>query len=384
MKITMICAALPPQLDGLGDYTAQLAAELVQRNRVTVLTCEGEQHKSIPGVKIVPAFRPDLPGSCVRLLPFIEAEAPDWVVLQYQPFAYGKWGRNLYLPHVMAQMKRQMPVVRQAVMVHEPFVPIEDWKRAIMTTWQRWQLWQLGHSADVVFFSIDPWAQRFRRWFPGKPVLHLPVGANIPRVAVSRSGGTRPVGNIGRISGSRHFWHGACPSRLLNYAYDAVVAVRNSGRQVVVLYMGPHGQTVQQVMGDIPLIAEGPLDAEEISRRFAAVDIYLAPFDDGISTRRGSLMAALQHGVATVGTCGSRTDTLLKQEDGSAFLLAEAHSSDEFCAHTLRLAQSADLRRQIGTQGQRLYETRFAWPQIAKQMLSAFTDHASISARKML
>ena len=268
-------------------------------------------------------------------------------------------------------------------MVHEPFVPIESWKRAIMTTWQRWQLWQLGHSADVVFFSIDPWVQRFRKWFPGKPVLHLPVGSSIPYVAVSAQEARARLG-IPEETIVMGFFGTAHASRLLNYVYDAAVAVRASGRQVRVLYMGPHGQVVRQAMGDIPLLAEGPLEAEEISRRFAALDIYLAAFDDGISARRSSLMTSLQHGVSTVGTWGERTDALLKQEDGSAFLLSEAHSSGEFCNHALRLAQNPDLRRQIGAQGQRLYETRFAWPQIAKQMLSAFTTHASVSARKML
>ena len=34
----MIAAALPPQLDGIGDYSARVAAELAHSAEVTVLT----------------------------------------------------------------------------------------------------------------------------------------------------------------------------------------------------------------------------------------------------------------------------------------------------------------------------------------------------------
>ena len=106
MKITLIAAALPPQLDGIGDYTAQLAEELARTTCVSVLTCTEQSHTPLPGVKIVPAFDPAKPETCVRLPALIQAESPDWVVLQYQPFAYGKWGRNLYLPRAMAQAQK--------------------------------------------------------------------------------------------------------------------------------------------------------------------------------------------------------------------------------------------------------------------------------------
>jgi len=114
----------------------------------------------------------------------IETDTPDWLLLQYNPFSYGRWGLNLDLPLVIRDIKRRQPFIRIALMGHEPFVPISNWRSAIMTTWQRWQLWMLGRSADVVFFSIQPWARKFQTWWPNKPVLHLPVGSNIPRLPI--------------------------------------------------------------------------------------------------------------------------------------------------------------------------------------------------------
>ena len=186
LKIHVISAALPPQLDGIGDYTANLAAELARSVTVKVFT--GAQAPTpIPGVRVETALTVDEPRSVWNLAAGVAADPPDWVLLQYQPFSYGRWGLNLHLPRVMRQIKRRHPRTRFALMVHEPFVPIDCWQNAVMTTWQRWQLWMLGRAADTVFFSIEPWAQKFAIWFPGKPVRPLPVGSNIPLVALSRA-----------------------------------------------------------------------------------------------------------------------------------------------------------------------------------------------------
>ena len=125
-------------------------------------------------------------------------------------------------------------------MVHEPFVPVESWSTAVMTTWQRAQLWMLGQSADLLFFSIAPWAERFRRWFPETPVHHLPVSSNVPRTSTSRQAAREEIGLaaddfvIG-VFGSAH------PSRLLHFIRAAVARIRADVRDVRVLYIGGAG-----------------------------------------------------------------------------------------------------------------------------------------------
>ena len=51
MKIHIIAAALPPQLDGIGDYSALLAAELARCVEVTLLSGAGPDATCIPGVR---------------------------------------------------------------------------------------------------------------------------------------------------------------------------------------------------------------------------------------------------------------------------------------------------------------------------------------------
>ena len=367
-SVCIISPALPPSLNGIGDYTALLAQELARSAEVHILTAEDRRHASIADVNIVPAFAPTEPATVWRILQHVESIRPDWVILQYQPFCYGRWGLNLHLPLMVRKIKERSPGTRFALMAHEDFVPVISWKFAVMTTWQRWQLWSLGRSADLVLFSIQPWVDKYRGWFPGKPVRHLPVGSNIPLVGLSAVEARErlgiPMGHIVLgLFGTAH----AC--RLLHLVRGAASAVRQGGRDVILLYMGPDAESIRGQLGDVPVRAEGPLPAEEVSRRFAAVDVALAPFVDGVSTRRTSLMTGLQHGVATIGTRGPLTDAALLEENERALVLADVGSPADFQGQVVRLAADAGLRRRLGREARTFYEREFAWERVSGRLL---------------
>lgn len=370
MRMAVISAALPPQVNGIGDYTARIAEELAKSVTVSILTAQGHAHTPIANVPIFPVFRADQPASVKAIAAPIQQEKPDWILLQYNPFSYGAYGLNLHLPHILGRLRKKLPATRLAVMVHEPFVPPAGPKNLTMSTWQRWQLWQLGRTAHVMFFSIDVWAQRFRRWFPHTSVHHLPVGSSIPQITIAREEARQRLGIaegtlVLGLFGTAHV------SRLLNFVQSATQSVCRTGQAVVVLYMGPHGPVVREALGGVPLIAEGPLPAEEISRRFAAIDINLSPYSDGVSTRRTAMMTALQHGIATVGTDGLSTDAMLREQNGKALLLAEATNGEAFSQQVILLASDTTRRTGLGLAGHSLYRREFAWDKIGKRLLDA-------------
>jgi glycosyltransferase involved in cell wall biosynthesis len=378
-KITIIAAGLPPKLDGIGDYTANLAAELTKQCDVTVLTAYAEELWPIPGVVIKPVFTKANRASVKNIAVEIKSDPPDWVILQYNPFAYGKWGLNLFLPAAVAQIKRDCPQTRFALMVHEPFVPVLDIKHAIMTIWQRWQLWSLGRSADVVFFSIDPWVKKFRRWFPSKEVVHLPVGSNMPHIQTTRAAERVRLGIADHVVVLGYFgtFHNF---RMPNWVGDAAECLKRSGYNPLVLYVGPHSENVCRAIGRANVRAEGLLSPENVSRCLTAVDIYLAPFMDGISSRRTTFLSALQHGLPTVGTENYNTDRMLSDQNGTSFLLAGAHSKEEFNQYVISLARDKELRSTISLGAERFFEANFSWPRIARRLLGALDSVAKPSS----
>ena len=128
-------------------------------------------------------------------------------------------------------------------------------------------------------------------------------------------------------------------------------------------------------MGDgVAITADGPHPAEEVSRRLAAIDIFLATYSDGVSTRRGAMMAALQHGLAVVGTLGHHTDAELSAAHGEALWLVPINDPKAFDAAVVRLAEDEGARSALGRRGRQLFDRRYAWPAIARQMLAALAD----------
>src|SRR4051794_30823895 len=112
MKIQIAAAALPPLIDGIGDYTAGLATQLSRSADVHVLTTCEHPVNPIPGVRISPAFSPGVRRSVRRLTGFVAAERPDWFVLEFNQFSFGRWGLNPFLPAVLRRIRRTWPAMR--------------------------------------------------------------------------------------------------------------------------------------------------------------------------------------------------------------------------------------------------------------------------------
>lgn len=369
MRIAIVCARPTSAIDGIGDHTRNLSAALADRAEIAVITFATD-HGTLPDSDV--CLRLSRPSDTWRLARALAADPPDWLFLQYNPFSYGRWGLNLALPRVVHALKARHPRLRVALMVHEPFVPMTSWKLALMTTWQRWQLWQLGRAADAIFFSIEPWMRRFAGWFPDKAVMHLPVGSNIPRVSSARAQTRRQLGldDGALVLGTFGSGH---PSSLLELAGTAVQAIRARGTDAIVLCIGTGSGRAARMLSEIPVVDLGALPAEEVSQHFAAMDLYLAPFSDGVSTRRGSFMVGLQHGVATVTTVGPSTDDVLARANGTAFLAACVGDREEFVRAVLRLVEDADLRHELGRTAAPFYATHFDWNHAADTVMRVLT-----------
>src|SRR4051794_2376233 len=92
--ISLIAPALPPLVDGIGDYAARLAGALCRSSEICVFTTSAEPCSPIPGVRIIPAFDPKRRKTVRNLREVVSEHRPDWVILQFNQFSYGKWGLN--------------------------------------------------------------------------------------------------------------------------------------------------------------------------------------------------------------------------------------------------------------------------------------------------
>lgn len=372
MNIDLVFPVLPPTLDGIGDHTARLAEALGATDQVRVL-CAQPDHTPLPGVEVIPAFDLHTRRGIQHLRESVLEHPPDWMLVQFNQFSYGRWGLNPFLPLTLYQIKRACPSLQLAWLAHEDFMPATNLKFALMSTWQRAQFWALGHLADHIFFTTDYWVDAYRSWFPNTPIQRLAVGSNIPDVNASRDIERArleldPDAFVVGYFGSLH------NSRLLPTLHATLRRLRATNDRLVVLYVGPQGDELRATLHDVPVHDAGALPAPEVSQCFSAMDLHLTPILDGVSTRRGSFMTGLQHGVPTVTTSGPHTAPWMQAAHDDAFLLAPEDDPDQFARHARTLMTNAAHRRRIGTGGEDFYQQHFDWPVLATQLRSALTS----------
>ncbi len=283
-RLAIVGAVTGQAVDGIRDHTRLLEAHLAGRG------IEVDVHLRRWGGGWTAERRPQL-------------AAYDAVVLQYNPFLYGRWGVAPWLPVLLgrARLSHTRPVT--AVIVHEPYVPMTDARSVLMGAWQRAQLRGVALSADVMLCSTEAWVSLLDGWRPRRRVTHLPVPSNLPDMRGCREEARRAIGAgdddlVLATFGTDH------PSHLQDPVERALEAVApgRSGR----VFLTELGARTPRSIGGAAVTVRSPgrQAAGELARELSAADIFLAPFIDGVSTRRGTMMAALQHGLPIVGTRG--------------------------------------------------------------------------------
>jgi glycosyltransferase involved in cell wall biosynthesis len=285
------------------------------------------------------------------------------VVVQYNPFSYGRWG---FAPMLIADLHRLRD--RQvSVMVHEPYLPISDWRSLVMGGWQRLQLRRLLAHADCVGLSTES----FRSYLPKRHrarATHLPVGSPLPDARGRRSELRDMIGAhenrlVVAMYGSAH------PSRLPEHCSEAIARLVADGRDPLVLNLGADAPELTSLAPAVRVLRPGPLPAAELGAWLAAADLALLPFIDGASTRRTTLIAALQQGVCVLSTDGRLTDRELA--GAPAPVLTPVRDAAAFADAAAALAADATRRARSVAAGRRLYDERFGWPVIAGRLVAS-------------
>jgi glycosyltransferase involved in cell wall biosynthesis len=291
----------------------------------------------------------------------------DAILVQYNPYSYGRWGFAPSLIFALWRLRLRRRRPRIALMVHEPYVPMTTWRLLLMGLWQRFQLRLVAGAADHVFCSTERFTSDLATKRYSRRVSHLPVASNLPdrrqfRVEERKRLGVPDGGLVIAMLGTGH------PSRLSGYLEQAVSAITTRRDSVTVLNLGDGAPPLPGLPTGIRVYEPGRQPAEVLARKLASADLFLAPFVDGVSTRRGSMMAALQHAIPLVGPDGIIPDSLLRRHS-DALCLVPVDGAERFADEAAGLALDPDRRQALGEAGRAFYERCLDWPIIARSLL---------------
>ncbi len=375
LRVLMVSGEYPPMEGGVADFTHLLGRAMADQGaEVHVLTSARASEGAPPPP---PACHPlaaswgwaALYGAVRRVL---EAVRPDVVNVQYQIAAYGMHPAVNLLP-------RAFPRVPFVTTFHDLRVPYLFPKAGPVRRWANLALAR-GSRAAIVTNAEDHEALAHCRL----PRLEMiPIGSNITpclppdydRAAWRARWGAGAeallVGYFGLINVSKGV------EELVQALDDLARRGYNARLLIVGGSAGASDPTNREYLERVRgLIADrglgarvvwtGYLPPEDASAALAGVDVCALPYRDGASFRRGSLMAALAHGLPIVTTHPHVAVPELAH--GRAVWLVPPEDPTALAAGIARLADDAALARDLGA-GAADLAREFDWQRIAARTL---------------
>lgn len=322
---------------------------------------------SIPGVTIHPIFRRFSLRELRRASgEMARSREPRALFFQWVPHGYHARSLNIVLC-VWILMRRLLSGDDVTVMLHEAFleVSVRNWRQGLAAMVHRVMTMILLQASSRVWVSIPRWEQRWRRYALGKRVTFrwVPVPSSVPvikdpgsvRSILQRTGVTENgvlVGHFG-IVGDQRF-------PIVQSVFRSILRARADAQ---VMFVGRNGEIAASEMRrhdpDIAsrVHATGTIALQEISHVLQACDLVVQPYPDGVSSRRGSVMAALAHGVPVVTNEGVHSEPVWGKR--SAVCLVSEADAELMASAALQLLSSPERRARLGRAGRELYLEEF-------------------------
>lgn len=405
MRVLFITGEFPPMQGGVGDCTNEIALALAKRGvHVSILTTDVPDSVLSPPSLVLTIFRTIKQWNWSALLQIrrtIANTQADIVHIQYQTGAFGMHPMVNFAPRFISTAPRRSGDgrVKRIVTFHD-LRPMYLFPKAGRI--RDWVTFQLARGCDAVIATNE-------QDYAALDTLRLqdlsliPIGSNIEasplpgfrRDALRAKLGVRPDEIL------------LCYFGFLNESKGAETLIRalaDIPNAKLVMLGGQTGasdmtnvaflERVKREIGDWRLeprvIWTDFMPQADISAHFFASDICVLPYRDGATYRRGTLMAALAHGMAiiTTKTEGGRMkdetpgrvspssfilhpSSLPSLRDGENVLLVPPDDPQAIARAVKQLASSPELQTKL-QQGARATAQFFTWDKIADAHLALY------------
>jgi glycosyltransferase involved in cell wall biosynthesis len=368
MSWVLIAGEYPPQAGGVSDYTRTLARMLAANgDSVTVFAppCEGASpdDDNVRVERLPDAF--GARGRAALSAALAAIPAPRAAIVQYVPQSFGLRGCNV----PFAAWLRSLRGYPLWVMFHEVTVtvrPSTSCKYRIQALATRIMAQRTIAAADAAFISTQRWEPLLHALSPHVPDIRcVPEPSNVALHA--EAGSIRAIHDrYARGEGSPIFGHfGTYRDAVIRRALiEAVPQLLARAPEASFLFLGAGSNAfAADLAHSVPAVrgrvfGSGALPAEALAAHLAATDVLLQPYEDGVTTRRGSIIAALALGVPVVTTTGRMTEPLWRAS--AAVTLVADGDFEALAVAAEALALDEPRRTAMSLRARELYAETFA------------------------
>jgi glycosyltransferase involved in cell wall biosynthesis len=357
MNITFLLGRRDSPTDGVDDYSNRLAEALEDRGHCIQVSRVAWHKKGR-----LFALR-ELPEA-------LELASSDWILMQFTHLMWSRRGFPL-IALLFARVARRTGS-RVAVTIHDPLAfPGIRWRDAGRRWMQYLVMRALVRTVDHVFVTLPPdglpWLKASRR----AAVTYLPVGTNITpykemnRAALSRNG-VFTIAVFG-ISSDRE---------VEEIAEVTNAVVRDLGALSIVMFGRGSSEAaplLQQLTeeSDTSLAVRGLTSVENISSCLSRADALLV-LRGTISTRRGTVIAAIAHGLPVVGYKGGDTGWPITE---AGLVLGTVGDTRYLSKRLIEMAQDPSLHCSLREQNLAAFKKHFAWDRLAATVEGSLRCH---------
>ncbi|MBL7795922.1 MAG: glycosyltransferase family 4 protein [Saprospiraceae bacterium] len=384
----------PPTIDGVGDYSFFLAAELARQGQPVHVICSKQPQISAPaGVSVQPVVERWGSDTIPVVLDLVQKIRPDRFILQYVPYGFDPLGLPFFLPKLLRQIRRAG--VRTCVMFHEVHIRPGGLKGWLIGNLQRHIARRLCRHADTVVTSNEFYQEMLAPFH--SDIRVIPVGANVvvePQSEIAR----RQIRKTHLSDAS--FVVATFGKRDISALKRAVGGLREEGVGLLVCGATPPPAPPPEGRGDVeytdvysdwavasPLSLgggagggvayTGHLSPTELASHLQCADLFVLPDpvttggEGGTSLKSGSLAAAFAAWLPVVGIRGDMSREPLRH--GENIWLAENGDAETLHEVILRLKNESALREKLRMNGKILYQEHLRWEVIAGEFLNLLT-----------
>lgn len=329
----IITSEYPPQPGGVSDYTQLVARGLADAGDEVHVWCPTQTstaNENVAGltrdaerVRLHRDFGGFSSTDLRRVGGLLDQfSTPRRLLVQWVPHGYGYRSMNLRFCFWLRSRAKRGDLVE--LMVHEPYLAFREGslKQDGVAVVHRLMTAVLLSGAHRVWMSIPAWEARLRPYTFGRrlPFTWLPVASNIP--VIDDPVGAKAIRDRYAPNGKKLVGHfGTYDRGIASLLLQSAPSLLRANPDCNVLLLGRGSETMRAELSaahpDLALRvhATGTLSAADLSLHLSACDVMLQPYVDGVSSRRTSVMVALDHGLPIVTSAGKLTEPLWAESD---------------------------------------------------------------------
>lgn len=400
MRVALVCGTYAPKQDGVADYVRRLAEALPAVGVDAVIAAahardgvggrEGAaRRKGLQAPDHVAVTDRWSPSGALRAARALGRLGCDLVHVQYAPSAYGFSPGVGLLPAAL-----RTPLVTT---LHEygwwswpARLPGALWRGLERAGVYDRESGLLAPRSRALIVTNDAHARAVRARHRREPDL-IPVGANVSGSVPDRLVAAAAVRRRLGVPADRPllvFFGFVHPVKGVRELIDALRLLQDAGRPVHLAVVGGFaslalpGQEAASFRAEIDRrIADRAVEAlvsvlgyrepDEVAELLAAADGVVLPFTAGVTTKSGSLIAALAHGAPVLATIADDPDPALR--DGDTILAIRRRRDGPAIAEAVRrLLDDPAVAATVAARGRRFAEAR-SWPAIAAAHAEVYT-----------